>query len=170
MWTQIRFRAVSSHEKLLPKAPTVWRAYGDERPRLLGGRILHGFQHVKDPALVSRLDPAPRDHVLYLDLHAQGLTNFGEMHSRGFGRPTTPAHCELFFAHRPMNLARWPNEGAWERIAGFPASASKGDEHGGAIGSLPDGFNYSGDRPRRWERHRRSLGPWLLVLGLGELL
>ena len=132
-------------------APVVWRAYGDERVRLLGGRILDGFQPVKDPAVLSRLDEGARGHVVQLDLRTRGVTNFGEMRSRGFGRTTTPAHCELFFGHRPMTLARWPNEGAWEKIAGFPAGSGKGDDHGGSIGDLPGGFTYAGDRPHRWK-------------------
>src|SRR5438309_7731788 len=62
-------------------APVVWRAYGNEGVRLLGGRVLNGFQPVKDPAVLSRLDQAARGHVLQLDLRAHGTTNFGEMHS-----------------------------------------------------------------------------------------
>src|SRR5258706_5695872 len=38
------------------RAPVVWRSYREERVRLLGGRILNGFQPVKDPAILSRLD------------------------------------------------------------------------------------------------------------------
>ena len=143
--------ALSAADSGSQNAPVLWRAYRDERPRLIGARVLRGFQPVKDDALLSRLDPAARNHILQLDLRAQGLTNFRAMHSRGFGRPTTPAHCELFFAHRPMTLARWPNEGGWEKIAAFPAGSGKGDDHGGSVGNLPDGFNYSGDRPRRWK-------------------
>jgi hypothetical protein len=133
-----------------PNGPIVWRAYRNERVRLLGGCRLTGFQPVTDAAVLARLDESARGHVLQLDLRARGFTNFGEMRSRGFGRPTTPAHCELFFAGRPMTLARWPNEGAWEKLAGFPAASSKGDDHGGRIGDLPGGFLYSGERPRRW--------------------
>jgi len=131
-------------------APMVWRAYGDERVRLLGGRVLTGFQPVTNTSILERLDPAARSHVVQLDLRAIGLTNFGQMHSRGFRRPTTPAHNELFFAGRPMTLARWPNEGSSEKIAGFPAGSGKGDDHGGNIGDLPGGFRYLGERPRRW--------------------
>ena len=87
--------------------PVVWRAYGNERVRLLGGRMLTGFQPVSDAAVLARLDEAARGHVLQMDLRALGITNYGEMKSRGFSRPTTPAHCELFFAGRPMTLARW---------------------------------------------------------------
>ncbi|MCI0536242.1 MAG: right-handed parallel beta-helix repeat-containing protein [Verrucomicrobiales bacterium] len=142
--------ALSALDSGSEAAPVVWRAYGNERVRLLGGRILDGFQPVTNPAVLSRLDEAARNHVLELDLRARGISNFGEMHSRGFGRATTPAHCELFFAHRPMTLARWPNEG-WEKLAGFPPGAAKGDDHGGSIGDLPGGFTYAGDRPRHWQ-------------------
>lgn len=133
-----------------PDSPVVWQAYKDERVRLLGGRILTGFKPVTDPATLARLDEAARPHVLQLDLRAVGLTDFGELRSRGFGRPTTVAHCELFFGHRPMPLARWPNEGQFARIAGYPAAAGRPDEHGGQLGELSAGFHYSGDRPRRW--------------------
>jgi hypothetical protein len=71
------------------------------------------------------------------------------MKSRGFGRPQATAHCELFYDHRPMTLARWPNEGEFAKIAGYPAGQK--DEHGGQLGALTDGFTYAGDRPRRWQ-------------------
>ncbi|HKX62270.1 MAG TPA: right-handed parallel beta-helix repeat-containing protein, partial [Verrucomicrobiae bacterium] len=133
-----------------PNGPIVWRAYRDERARLLGGRRLTGFQPVTDPAVLGRLDEAARGHVFQFDLRAAGVTDPGAMKSRGFSRATTPAHSELFFAGRPMTLARWPNEGAWEKISGFPTNLAKGDDHGGRIGDLPGGFFYSGERPRRW--------------------
>jgi len=132
------------------RAPILWRAYRDEQVRLLGGRVLTGFQPVTDAAVLARLDESARGHVFQIDLRALGITDYGEMKSRGFGRPTTPAHCELFYDHRPMTLARWPNTGAWEKLAGFPAGSGKNDDHGGNIGELPDGFLYSGERPRRW--------------------
>lgn len=132
------------------EAPVVWRAVEGAHARLLGGRKLTGFQPVTDAALLARLDEAARGHVLQLDLRSLGITDFGEMKSRGFGRPTTTAHCELFFAGKPMTLARWPNEGTFETIAGFPEATAQGDDHGGKIGQLEDGFHYHGDRPRRW--------------------
>jgi hypothetical protein len=50
-----------------------------------------------------------------------------------------------------MTLARWPNEGGFERIDGFPEASGQGDDHGGKIGTLEQGFYYAGDRPRRWQ-------------------
>ena len=74
--------------------------------------------------------------MVALDLKTQGITNFGELTPRGFGRPTHVAGLELFFEGKPMQLARWPN-GDWAKTAG----AVKGQE---------DRFQYEGDRPARW--------------------
>ena len=49
-----------------------------------------------------------------------------------------------------MTLARWPNEGEWERIAGYPTNSATKDAGDQAIGRLEEGFFYQGDRPRRW--------------------
>ena len=114
--------------------------------RLIGGQVLSGFAEVSDPSVLSRLDEKARGHVLQLNLHEFGITDFGEMKSRGFGRRAV-AHCELFFAGGPMTLAQWPNEGDWEKIAGFPDAAGTGDEHGGQIGDLKSGFFYAENVP-----------------------
>ncbi len=50
-----------------------------------------------------------------------------------------------------MTLARWPNEGAFELIAGSPEASTQKDEHGGMLGKLEDGFFYNGNRPRHWQ-------------------
>lgn len=137
-----------------PGAPVVYQAAGDGTVRLLGGRILRDFHPVASEDVLSRLAPAARAQVRQTDLHAQGITNFGQLRSRGFGRPAAAAHLELFVNGRPLTLARWPNEGEWERIAGFPDSTSTGDDHGGKIGALAGGFQFEGDRPARWRPSR----------------
>ena len=129
----------------------IWQSAKNENARLLGGQKLSGFKPVSDAAVLARLDESARGQVVQIDLRALGVSDFGEMKSRGFGRPLSPAHCELFSGSKPMTLARWPNEGEWERIAGFPESTSEGDGHGGKIGKLGGGFFYSGDRPKRWK-------------------
>lgn len=140
---------LSAEDSGTPESPIVWRAYKNETVRLLGGRKLTGFQTVADQAARSRLDEQARGQVVQLNLRALGVTDFGEMKSRGFGRPTAVAHCELFYDHKPMTLARWPNEGEFARIAGYPSGQR--DEHGGQLGALTNGFFYAGDRPRRWQ-------------------
>ncbi len=132
-------------------APIVWRACNGEKVRLLGGRKLSGFTPVTDSAILARLPEAARARVVQVDLKALGITDFGEMRSRGFGRPTTPSHCELFYDGRPMTLARWPNEGQWERIAGWPDAGAAKNEWGHQVGKLEGGFTYTGDRPRHWQ-------------------
>ncbi len=133
------------------EAPVVWRAWQDEIVRLLGGRTLSGFRPVTDPAVLSRLQEKARSSVQQIDLRPLGIHEYGAMKSRGFSRPTTPAHCELFCDGRPMTLARWPNEGEWAQIAGFPEAQAQNDGHGGKIGRVEDGFTFSGDRPLGWK-------------------
>ena len=133
-----------------PDAPIIWRARPGELVRLIGGRRLHGLEPVTNPGILDRLPEAAHAHVRQVNLRALGINDLGQMQSRGFSRPLTPAHCELFFAGRPMTLARWPNDTEWERIAGYPDSGAGKDEHGGQIGKLEEGFTYVGDRPRRW--------------------
>jgi len=142
--------ALTSEDAGTAESPTVWRACPDETVRLLGGCRLGEFQPVDDPDVTARLDEQARAHVRQVDLRKAGLSSFGDLSSRGFGRPTTPSHCELFWNGQPMTLARWPNEGQWEQIAGFPAEHAQGDDHGGKIGQLSAGFHYGGDRPNRW--------------------
>jgi hypothetical protein len=133
-----------------PDAPIVYRAYADERVRLLGGKPITHFTPVTDPAILARLDDAARPHVVEADLRAAGITDLGQFHSRGFNRPIAPAHLELFFNDAPMTVARWPNEG-FVHIAGWPSEAGHDDEHGKDIGALDQGFFYEGDRPRGWK-------------------
>jgi len=131
--------------------PVVWRAWHTEKVRLLGGRVITGFLPLRDDEIKARLDVKAQDHVMVADLRALGITDYGALSSRGFGRPVTAAHGELFFGGLPMTLARWPNTGEWEHIAGFPKESGADDGHGTIIGSLKAGFNYAGDRPSRWK-------------------
>src|SRR5262249_37653735 len=112
---------------------------------------LSGFKAVADAAVLARLDEKARRHIVEINLRAVGIADFGAMKSRGFGRSSVASHCELFYGHRPMVLARWPNEGEFAKIAGYPAAADHKDEHGGNLGELQEGFKYVGDRPGRWQ-------------------
>src|ERR1043166_7690084 len=132
-------------------APVIWHAAAGQRVRLLGGRPLSGFVPVTNADAITRLPTNARSHVVQLNLRSLGITDFGQMKSRGFARDTAPAHCELFYAGKPMTLARWPNEGEWEHIAGFPAAQSQNDGHNGDIGKREAGFHYAGERLRQWK-------------------
>ena len=131
-------------------APIVYCAAEGETVRLLGGRQLDpaAWTPVIDPAVRARLAGAAKEHVVQIDLAAQGVTDLGSFVSRGFGRDTAPAHLELFFNDLPMIVAQWPNAGQFAEITGFtkPMSNAWGQE----AGDLTGGFTYDGDRPSRW--------------------
>ncbi|MHB9024713.1 MAG: right-handed parallel beta-helix repeat-containing protein [Armatimonadota bacterium] len=131
--------------------PVVYQAYKNERVRLIGGRKIDGFVPVTDPAVLARLDPAARGKVLQVNLNAKGITEFGKFVSRGFSRPTMPAHLTLFFNGQEMTVARWPNEGS-VKIAAIPPDTAQPDGHGKSIGTLEAGFYFEGDRPARWQQ------------------
>jgi hypothetical protein len=142
---------LTSEDSGTAQAPVTWRAYPREAARLLGGRALTGFQAVTDPAVLARINEQARDSIRQIDLRALGIHEFGTMQSRGFSRPTTPAHCELFCDGQPMTLARWPNVGEWLQIAGIVEAQAQDDGHGTKIGRLEDGFLIDTDRPWAWQ-------------------
>ena len=69
-------------------APVVWRAYGNDKPVLIGGAVINGWQPVTD-------DPLSGGGLLKADLAAQGLDK--------------AKFSQLIFAGRRQHLARWPN-------------------------------------------------------------
>ncbi|MFH1008808.1 MAG: right-handed parallel beta-helix repeat-containing protein [Candidatus Latescibacterota bacterium] len=131
-------------------APISYRAFEGETVRLIGGEVLSGFEHVRDTDVLERLGKEAHEHVLQCNLSAHGIRDFGRFVSRGFGRPATPAHLELFFQDRRMEVARWPNND-FARIAAPAEPMPEGDGHGGPLGRIESGFLYGGDRPRRWK-------------------
>jgi hypothetical protein len=150
-WQRTGAFDLSEQDSGAPGRPVVYASYRKEKARILGGRSISGFAAVRDPQVLARLPAAARDHVLEVDLAAVGIRDLGQLRSRGFGRSLAASHLELFCGGRPMTVARWPNEGAWERIAGFPERSAQGDDHGGKIGTLAAGFGYAGERPRGWQ-------------------
>lgn len=127
--------------------PIVYEAASGQMVRLLGGKAIPQFRPLDDPAVRERLSPEARGHVVQADLRSLGITDFGSLSPRGFSRPIAPAHLELFFKGKPMELARWPNAGEFAHIAGFTLPQTDG----GDGGQLEGGFTYEGDRPKRWK-------------------
>ena len=118
-------------------APVVYKGCKGEEVRLIGGKRIEGFTPIDDPAVLRRIDEAYRSKILQANLKHQGITDFGELKPRGFGRPMYAAGLELFFGDKPMQLARWPNRG-WAKIAAVPSGKQAGK------------FTYEGDRTKRW--------------------
>ncbi|MCP4641142.1 MAG: right-handed parallel beta-helix repeat-containing protein [bacterium] len=128
-----------------PGGPVTYRAAPGEEVRVTGGVTVTGFAVVEDETTLARLPEEARGKVMQTDLKAQGVTDFGKLTPRGFSRPETPAGLELFFDDRPMQIARWPNEG-WQKVVSAPEGATGGQ------------FTYDGDRPARWVS---AEDPWL---------
>ena len=70
-----------------PGCPITYRSRPGQEVRLLGGRVITGWQAVTDPAVLKRVDPSARGKVVQADLRAQGVTDLGEM-APGQGAPT----------------------------------------------------------------------------------
>ncbi len=118
--------ALSGEDSGTAESPIVYSAYRGEKVRIVGGKGVKGWKPVTDESVLRRLPPEARDNVLYTDLRAQGITDFGQMRRRGFGLSATiPAGLELFYGGKPMPLARYPNEG-WLKIASTPAGQQGG--------------------------------------------
>ena len=121
------------------EAPVLYRALKNQKVQLLGGRILplSAFKPVTDAAMLARLDPAARDHVVAASIAELGLTHAG---------PFPPCFSdsggifELFWDGRRLPLSRWPNEG-WTTMKRVVVNGDK---------ATPGVFEYRDDRPSRW--------------------
>ncbi|MHB8636125.1 MAG: right-handed parallel beta-helix repeat-containing protein [Fimbriimonadaceae bacterium] len=114
---------------------------GPSLPKFIGGKWLNQWHSVNNRAILARLTPDARTHVQECDLTGDdAISNLGELTERGFDHPTVDAGLELFFDHKPMQLARYPNsdapDGGFLRIT----RVANGDE-----------ITYPGDEPRRWQ-------------------
>jgi hypothetical protein len=131
--------------------PITYQGYEGETPRFVGGPFLRDWKPVTDRKTLDRLPSVARRAVRQTDLREAGITNFGVLRSRGWGRAPEAAAAELFLNGDRMTLARWPNGSEWSKIAGFPGTGARADNHGGSIGEIAGGYFYSGDRPKRWK-------------------
>ena len=130
-----------------PGQPVIWSSYAGENVRFMGGTSLREFQRVREPDVLTRLQPAARESVLVTDLKKQGISEFG----------TPPDRMNVFFGGQRMPVARYPNEG-WLRIAAVPLIEDRilnpGDKkvikNGLPAGRHSGMFTYDGDRPSLW--------------------
>jgi len=114
--------------------PVVWRARPGESARISGGRRVPAaaFVPVDDADPVkARIDPVARDHVMRVDLTAQGISDFGALSKRGFCGAASSAPLELFIDGVAMTLARWPDADANDVVSGAE-TASEIDLYGNA--------------------------------------
>ncbi len=135
-------------------APILYRANPGDEVRISGGKQIGGWKPVTDTAVLEKLDPAARGHVVQTNVRDQGVTDFGKM-SGGMNVRGGPG-IELFFRDQPTTLARYPNEG-YIKITGVfgPTPHPTYQARGGFI---EGDFSYEGDRPSRWKNEKE---PWV---------
>jgi len=93
---------------------TTYRAADGATVRITGGIDVpaSAIQRVADQAILARIiTEAARPHLMQLDLKKLGVTSYGDLGPRGFGRPYASAPLELFINEQPCQIARWPNAG-----------------------------------------------------------
>ena len=118
--------------------PVLITSFPGETAHITGGMKIDGFEPLdRLSEEYNKFDPEIRDQVYRVDLTKRGITDYGQLTARGFGRPIQPSGLELYFNEKPMTLARWPND-SWTTIAAIPEELER------------KGFTYPGDRPARW--------------------
>ncbi len=126
--------------------PVVYRSRPGETVRLVGGKVVTGWQPVTDPAVLARMDASAQGKVYQADLRAIGVSDLGKMDPGQRWGASSPG-LEVFFADEPMTLARWPNEG-FVKIPKVLGPTPK--DIRGTKGCMEGIFSYEGDRPARW--------------------
>jgi len=104
--------------------PIVYRAQPGETVRITGAQQLDpswfaAVTQGSDAAVWKRLDAAAQGNVVAVDLPSHGISDYGALHSRGYGeaKPSPSAAMELFIDGAVMELARWPDKVAPADIA-----------------------------------------------------
>jgi len=133
--------ALTAEDGGVEGAPVVYRAEGGKAV-FYGGRRLSGFRIVTDEGVLARLPEEARGSVYECDLRAQGITDYGELRTRGIGQPPSPPTLELYVYGVPMTPARWPNEG----FVKIRELVDPGDPAAGR----PATIGYLDDRHARW--------------------
>ncbi len=119
VWIQpgtYRFRRtlwMSTHCGGKPGAPVTWKALPGGEVRITGGISVpaSAFRPLGKDPLLSRFPKKARNRILRADLAALGVEDLGALALRGMHHPILPAPAEVFFDGRPLDLARWPNQG-----------------------------------------------------------
>ena len=135
-------------------APITYRACPNHHVVLTGAVPLsrEAFKPVTARRILKRIvSPEARAGLLFVDLKAQGLEDFGALRRRGYGIPVPSAPLELFVDGQRMTRARWPNEGTFRMGAVVHDGKSR---RRFAFRRRRETFRYEGNRPDHWRRAR----------------
>jgi len=128
----------------------IYKAKTPSSVRLVGGRHIpaRSFRRVTDEVMLKRLaDENARENILYTDLKALGIEDYGQIRRYGHMLPVVNAPLELFVDDEAFVLAQYPNSGSIElhKIIDPGSIPRAGDysERGGI-------FEYADPRHARW--------------------
>ena len=128
---------------------TIWRAKAGETVRILGSKKLRVWEKVSDPPyaihrILDQWEPGVRGKIYQTNLKTEGIVDFG---------PVATGGAELFFDGKPMQMARYPNEG-FIKITGL-LNIEPVEEHG-AKGDKVGKFHYDDPRVDRWTAEKEG--------------
>lgn len=134
--------------------PLVLRGVQPGQVRLTGSRPVSGLRPITSAEAQSLISPEARQQVLVADLPAQGFPPL---------RPLPDKHRdhgqeEIVFGDRPMQSARWPNEGFVEFDKVIDSGASGVTHWVSREVYRPGSFQFPGERAKQWDFRR---GVWL---------
>jgi len=131
----------------------VYRAAEGEQVFFDGGRVISKSSclPVTDEAVTSRLvDSAAAKRLLFIDLKAMGIDEFGEFGPRGFRRRQILAPVELFVDSAPLTIARWPNVGEPDIPLGEVIDSGSALRYNKEEPLRPGAFKYETQRAEKW--------------------
>jgi len=136
----------ASHSGSKAVALTI-RSVAGHKARITGSRRVTGFGPVAPEDARRLLAAQARKHVLVADLKAQGFPKL-----RDLPDAYQAVACEeVIFADRPMQSARWPNEGFAAFTEVIDAGASKPVHWVRREVYRPGAFRFPSDRPKAWD-------------------
>jgi len=133
-----------------PEAPVVIRSEVAHKARISGARVVTGFQPISPEDARSLVSEDARKNVLVADLKGQGLPALAKMPDKF----RAPGCEEVIFGDRPMQSARWPNEGFVTFTDVIDAGASKPVHWVTREVYRPGSFRFPSERAKLWDFSR----------------
>ncbi|MFW6107405.1 MAG: right-handed parallel beta-helix repeat-containing protein [bacterium] len=131
-------------------APLTIRSEVPHKARISGARAVTGFRPIAPQEARSLISEEARKNVLVADLKAQGFPPLAALADKF----RAPGCEEVIFGERPMQSARWPNEGFATFTEVIDAGASKPVHWVTREVYRPGSFRFPSQRPERWDFSR----------------
>ncbi len=92
-------------------APVVYKSYPGEEAIITTSKEIDASKAkiVTDAEILARLPEEAQGKVASIDLHALGITDYGELQRKIYGQQLA-SEFEIYFNSEPLNIARWPND------------------------------------------------------------